>query len=532
MDLKERTIDKLHKELIKAGWLKDDGSVNSYRARYFKAEANLVVQLQKLYPGVNNTSELLYLISKKMEVPPVCPGCGMPAKFKTISQGYTTYCSTKCLNGSDAGKRTKSAAVQKKYGVSHYSRTKQYKERYTKTCQQRYGVANPNQSEEVKAKKRSKAQQRYGVGNVSQAQEVKQKVAQTKRRKSVDAILHSDRLRGLVTPLFDVDTEYRGIDHTYPWRCVSCNSEFKDHLKFGKVPTCPTCYKSSMPYSKVEHEVRNFVRSLGFAGATSSREVVSPKEVDIWVPEKQVAIEVNGIYHHSEIKGGKDKQYHLFKTLVCDNKGIRLLQFWDIECTEKRDIVESMIRNALGKTQRRIYARACEVRPVDNAVADAFLDATHLQGKAAYSRRLGLYHKGELVSLATFSKARHNKKVNWELVRFSSALNTQVVGGFSKLLKAFRAENPGSIVTYADKRFSKGAVYEATGFQHSHTSKPNYWYTHKPRTYIKIVSRLQFQKHKLKSMKSYDPKLTEWQIMQLEGYDRVWDCGNEVFVLD
>ena len=357
------------------------------------------------------------------------------------------------------------------------------------------------------------------------------KFQQTKYSKSAESIFHSDRLRALVTPMFP-EEEYVGIERKYSWKCNTCNTVFEDHLMFGKVPTCPTCYKSNMPYSKVEHEIRNFVRSLGFPEAGSSREVVSPKEVDIWIPEKRIAIEINGIYWHSEAHGGKDKHYHVFKTKVCDNKGIQLLQFWDTECREKRAIVESVIRSKLGLPNRRIHARKCTVRYVSNECAHRFFEDNHLQGKGTYSKRLGLFIEEELVALIGMSKARYGNKHDWELVRFASVLNTQVVGGLSKLIAAFRKDHKGSIVTYADRRISNGKAYTEVGFTYSHTTTPNYWYTHKPKLYSQLVSRVGFQKHKLREKKSYSAKLTEWQIMQLEGYDRVWDCGNEVFVLD
>ena len=42
---------------------------------------------------------------------------------------------------------------------------------------------------------------------------------------------------------------------------------------------------------------------------------------------------------------------------------------------------------------------------------------------------------------------------------------------------------------------------------------------------------MKYQKHKLKDkLQIFDPNLTEWQNMQLNGYDRIWDCGNFVFV--
>jgi hypothetical protein len=37
-------------------------------------------------------------------------------------------------------------------------------------------------------------------------------------------------------------------------------------------------------------------------------------------------------------------------------------------------------------------------------------------------------------------------------------------------------------------------------------------------------------KHKLKEkLNNYNDDLSEWENMQLNDYDRIWDCGNYVF---
>jgi hypothetical protein len=125
-------------------------------------------------------------------------------------------------------------------------------------------------------------------------------------------------------------------------------------------------------------------------------------------------------------------------------------------------------------------------------------------------------------------KPLYNKKYEWEIIRFCNKLNTSVVGGFSKLLKYFKNEHNGSIITYADKRHSNGNLYKNNGFEELHDSKPNYFYVKKR----DIFSREKFQKHKLKDLfENFNPDLTEWENMQLNNYDRIWDCGNKVFEL-
>ena len=130
----------------------------------------------------------------------------------------------------------------------------------------------------------------------------------------------------------------------------------------------------------------------------------------------------------------------------------------------------------------------------------------------------------------TFGKSRFNKNYEYELIRFCSKLNTQVIGGFSKLETYFiRTREPKSIITFADKRFSNGNVYNVNGYTLLRESTPNYFYF-KGNEKIRM-SRNRFQKHKLhKSLKNFDPIKTEWENMRLNGFKRIYDLGNYCFV--
>ena len=128
----------------------------------------------------------------------------------------------------------------------------------------------------------------------------------------------------------------------------------------------------------------------------------------------------------------------------------------------------------------------------------------------------------------TFCKSRFNKNFEWELSRYSSSKH--VIGGASKLLKYFeRIYKPKSLITYADRRFSQGNLYFKLGFTFDHFSSPNYFYSNKN---LKIYSRIQCQKHKLKDIlkDKFNENLSEFENMYLNGYNKIYDCGNYVFI--
>jgi hypothetical protein len=68
-----------------------------------------------------------------------------------------------------------------------------------------------------------------------------------------------------------------------------------------------------------------------------------------------------------------------------------------------------------------------------------------------------------------------------------------------------------------------------TGFKLIGSTNANYFYFKGH----SVFSREQFQKHTLqKKLNVFDKTLTEYENMQLNGFDRFWDCGNFKFLLE
>jgi len=281
---------------------------------------------------------------------------------------------------------------------------------------------------------------------------------------------------------------------------------------------CPKCSHTISSHEDKMHEVFSFFDR-------TNRTIISPYHLDMYSPEHKIAIEVNGRYWHSE-ENGKGASYHISKTVACAKQGVTLLHFWDDEIDFKLPIVSSIIRSKLGQTER-FFARNTEVKEVTENI-NSFLNTNHLQGHSNHSVAYGLYYGDELISVMTFGKPRFDKSHEWEIIRYATKLNTTVVGGASKLFMAFlRGVNPGSIITYADRRYSEGEVYAKLGFTFSHNAKPSYFYV-KGRLNI---SRYQAQKHKLSKLlgDKFDATKSEAENMLANGFNRVYDCGNKVF---
>ena len=323
-------------------------------------------------------------------------------------------------------------------------------------------------------------------------------------------------------------TEYKG---TYESLTITCpiHGDFtqraNDHLNGHG---CPICGNNM---SLAEKEIEDYVKSFGVKTETKIRGILSNnKEIDILMPELNLGIEYNGLKWHSD--EFKDKNYHLNKTEECKKLGIRLVHIFEDEWINKKEIIKSIIRNIIGKTENKIYARKCIIQNVDDNEKKEFLEKNHIQGNVNSQINLGLYHDGELVSLMCIGKPRINlgRKASledeYELLRFCNKLNTNIVGGASKLFKYFITNySPTLITSYCDYRWSIGNMYEALGFTLSHLSQPNYYYI------IGNNRKNRFKYRKSELIKEgFDPEKSEKEIMEERGIHRIYDCGSLVYI--
>lgn len=211
-------------------------------------------------------------------------------------------------------------------------------------------------------------------------------------------------------------------------------------------------------------------------------------------------------------------------------KGMHPLLFWRHELHEHPVAVESILHSRLGLSKNKVFARKCVVKAISTKEARVFLNAYHLQQNTSAPIKLGLFHASVLVAVATFRRPIATKKHDWELARFCVKANWSVPGAGGKLISAFRKQHVGSLVSYADRRWSQGALYESLGFEKVGESKPGYFYEAPDGT---RVLRYKAQKHKLPKLlgMDFDPKLSETENMINAGFRKVYDAGQLTYVL-
>jgi hypothetical protein len=160
-------------------------------------------------------------------------------------------------------------------------------------------------------------------------------------------------------------------------------------------------------------------------------------------------------------------------------KGVLLVQLWEDIWLDKPDQVLSRISALLGRN-KKIHGRKTRVHQLDRIQADEFLTKYHLQGSVKARYKFGLFNGEELVAVATFSATRLMRYKNSEyrsaeLIRFASKAGITVTGGMTKLIKHYiTLINPNDLMSYADRDWSLGNGYKATGFTLEQTQEPAY----------------------------------------------------------
>ena len=434
--------------------------------------------------------------------------CGNQTYFISITKGYKTYCSVKCAQNDtcirNKIKNTYKKTMLEKYGVENPQQIQEVKDKTKKTCLERYGNEYAISSNIVKQKIIKHNQEQFGVDYPLQSNEIRQKtIKSVKQHYGVDNPAKSDIIQNKAKQTRqnniknNIDlTNYESVSSV----CLKYGQGWykeRNHLgieiiKFGMysyiskkdVLIVENYYKHHFDGHKsyLEYEVVEFIKSI-YDGEIllNKRTIIPPLELDIYIPDKNIAIEINGLFYHSSLNGKIDKSYHFNKSKMCEEKGIRLIHIYEPEWYNDRDKLESLLKIALGKVETRIYARQCEIRQISNKEAKPFNDKGHLQNHKNAEVTYGLFYNEELVQLMSFSKNKynHNLKSNseWSIERGCPGSNNIVIGGVEKLFKHFIKDyNPTKIFSYCDFNKFDGKSYLAIGMKFvGYTGPDKYW---------------------------------------------------------
>ena len=441
--------------------------------------------------------------------------------------------------GSDIVKDKVKSTMLEKYGVASPIQNEEIRQKTEDTCMKRYGASNPFGSELVRAKSKETMNAKYGFAHSMQIEQFKEKARQT-----------SLRNWGTEYPMSNTEVMHRSL-------CGRAGVPYSDNpysavlKKYGissyNEPTLivGTKYRSELPKEVIEAQVNGTVtlellkkhysdygkaaRKLGIIldgnitkphqmvcemldkhgveYITNTRSIIKPKELDIWVPEHNVVIEVNGLYWHCTDIPITDKR-HLEKFELARRHGIKLLQITDADIINKPELIESMILSKLGKLPESIMARKCAIVGLSITEANEFYSRWHYQGKTTIAAKsISLLHDNEIVALLSYTM----KGKECRIERYACKPFTNVVGGYSKLeSRLIKLERPERLVTFSLGLISDGSLYSRNGYEtEGYATKPE-WYVSNNKS---LMNRQRFMKHKMPRLfgGGFNPDKTEWE---------------------
>lgn len=431
-----------------------------------------------------------------------------------------------------------------KYGVEHPMQLQSFKYKVRSTSLDKYGTEYPTQSDIIKQKRVNTSLLRYGVTHPNKSIEVQKHISLGRvmsRANSIeDPILRQNYIEFATNPVeyvrshFDATPTYKEVQDSV--------GGINDSSIYMRLPLDSNLIARNQ--STMERDIENFLYQIddSIQIIKHSRSIISPYEVDLYLPQYKLGIECNPTYtHNSTLPSYQnteplDRLYHKIKTDLSAENNIFLFHIFGYEWKYKQDIIKSMLRHLLGKDLNKYYGRNLQIVELSSVESTEFFNSNHRQGYAQSSIRLGLKTaNGALVSAMTFSKMRnsigYNKSVTsntYELTRFCNKLNTSVIGGASKLFNYFLENyNFDTIVSFSDRAHTKGNLYSILGFNDVSISEPGYvWVSSQNDSYY---HRVTCQKQNLPNL-FHEPDLdiknqTEIQIMASHGFVQVFDSG-------
>lgn len=388
-----------------------------------------------------------------------------------------------------------------KYGVEYPIQNKEVMDKVRKTNLEKYRSESPLGSDSVKEKIKQSKIELYGTENTSSLDWVKEKMRQTSIEKyGVDHHMKTEAGKEAVRKTFrenGIIKQYEGLD-SKDWAekiGISRSCMLQRIAEYG----FEQAIQMTKVQSEIEYIIESFLKEQNINYIFNKK--LGDKFPDFVLSDFNLIIETDGLYWHSDAIN-PDKNYHVKKRQYYLELGYNTLFFRENEIHSCLNIIKSIILNRLNRSEK-IYARKCDIIEVNKKEAKEFLNRNHLMSNGQGENK-ALVYNGEIVEIIQY----YDKYDYREISRFCSKTYTNVVGGFSRLLKQIKTQRP--IVSFVDRRYGKGDYLEKLGFKLERCD-PSFRWVKDNKTY----HRLQYLGNS-----GYDYKMY-----------KLWDCGQAKYIL-
>ena len=363
--------------------------------------------------------------------------------------------------------------------------SEEYKNKTKETNLKKYGVDNFMKTVEGVNRVKRSVKRKYGVDNIMQIPYIAKKASDKALKTKID--------KGLITTVDGLTLPEKakeiGLSRSHFGKLVKSKG-LEDALSHTKnISSLDQAFINYFEQNGIDHETQ-----FGLEGKIADFKIGN------------VIIECDGLYWHSDVH--LDKDYHKIKMNIYKDNGYTPLFFRGDEIRDKFPIVCSILNNKIGLNSIRIFGRKTSVKQIENKESHEFVKTNHLMGvSSSISCSYGLFFNKELVSVI---QLKRKKNKDYEITRYCNKLNTTIVGGFSKLLKAFEKDfEVDTLSTFIDLRYGQGDYLSDLGFKRESCHLSFKW-TNTRHTY-----------HRMKF-----PSNTGYE----QGMNKIWDCGQAKWV--
>lgn len=449
----------------------------------------------------------------------LCPSCRIPyAKESRKKTNIEKYGVPVAMNTEEVRKkRIANRNLKAEYQKTIETRIRKYGslekanairlEKCRQTNLKKYGVENPQQNKEIHRKAIETRKQNNALSTISPTRRKNYANRKYKEFKSIG-------IEWLDKDSFTNTRDENGnVDYTF--KCLKCGNIFKTNIH-SNTPTCKKCHpKIFLGFSKVEKDMANYIKSIYNGVIFENYKDILPnrKELDIYLPELNLAFEMNGYFFHGQ-KSPNEKRIDFIKRaeekrLLCKEKGIQLINIDDIDWNDRPEVFKRFIDDKI-LPRKKIYARQCEFKEVDTKTAKDFCEFYHVNGYRGGYYKCALFYNNEPVVVAVFGK--HQKYEN-ECIRLCYKTGYDVIGGWEKIQKHFGKP----FLHYINLKYFDGENKTGCGYRFVYKKKAIY--------------RQELQKKKLlKMFNDYDESMSDYNNCLNHGYVAIYDCGNDIRV--
>lgn len=437
-------------DIIKNDYLEDNKiNTNKLQIKYIK-EHGYENYLLNRYEDTKNFGEVIYRICNNIGEIPKCKVCNKPVRFLNLINGYDDVCSERCKNIFLLPEITDDyiKSLDKKGGLFKYiwyghDKVEQYlndkfKDEYRSYDEAVYMVLMnmkkiprcPVCNNYVKFEK-NRYEHKFMQYCSHECQSIGTRLKTINKIKKLSGLnieLTNNNQYKFIN-VCDIHKEFILTHDQFHNRCSSTR------YMYGVL--CPICNPERNPQTSIETIMKDILDNLRINYIQHDRKIIGPKELDFYLPDYKIGIECNGTYWHSTNK--KDKNYHINKYNLCNDKNVNLLSFWEYDIKHNESYITNILKIYSNKIDNYIVLNNnYEIKYMDNKTYRDFIKRYDLRrNNKRVNLKLGLYVNDKLI----YVLGGNINKTNFHIIKICSRFNYYIENVIIYFIKFINENN-------------------------------------------------------------------------------------------